>query len=209
MTDKDIEFVKQNYRHVAEIYRNQKDATQSHIPLFQTWLSQVTEILELGCASGFPIGKAILESGKNYTGIDLSPDQIKLAQTEFPQWADHFIVSEMLEYVKSCHDTTFDGIVRMFSIRHLPRIYHVELYSNIYRVLSDGGLFLVDHPKYSDEGRDTWFNDKPMYWSGFSDTWQKLTLMELGFTLLDEFEDVKIFNDEEERTLFALYRKKK
>ncbi|MHA2002001.1 MAG: class I SAM-dependent methyltransferase [Promethearchaeota archaeon] len=208
--DKDIEFVKDGYSLVAKTYRDQKDESQSKLPIFLEWLdhsSNQGSILELGCASGYPIAKTILENHRTYTGIDLSGDQIQLAQKEFPVWKEHFQVAEMLAYCKKSPANQYSGIVSMFTIRHLPRIYHVELFTHIYRILTTDGLFLLDFPLYSDEGRDTWFGELPMYWSSFSQKWMYLTLTELGFTLLKSFEDVQMFNDKEERTLYLLYQK--
>lgn len=208
--DKEIDYVRNGYAKVAKIYRDQKDGSQAEIPLFQQWLNHPqnsSKILELGCASGFPIGKAILESGKSYIGIDLSSEQINLARKEFPQWINNFVLAEMLSFCKNQPSNNYSGIISMFSIRHLPRIYHVELFTNIYRILTDGGVLLIDHTYYCDEGRDTWFDGLPMYWSSFSKDWMYLTLKELGFTHIDEFEDTKMFNGKEEKTLFLLYQK--
>jgi SAM-dependent methyltransferase len=208
--DKEIDYVRDGYAKVAKIYRDQKDGSQAKIPLFQQWLNHphnTSKILELGCASGFPIGKAILESGKSYLGIDLSLDQINLARKEFPKWKKYFVSAEMLSFCKTQPSHNYSGIISMFSIRHLPRIYHVELFTNIYRILTDNGVLLVDFPIYSDEGRDTWFEDMPMYWSSFSKDWMYLTLKELGFTHIAEYEDINMFNGKEEKTLFLLYQK--
>ncbi len=208
--DEEIDYVRKGYAIAAKIYRDQKDGTQAEIPLFKQWLNHPqnsSKILELGCASGFPIGKEILESGKSYIGIDLSLEQINLARKEFPQWKNYFILAEMLSFCKNQPSNNYSGIISMFSIRHLPRIYHVELFTNIYRILTDGGVLLIDYTYYSDEGRDTWFEDMPMYWSSFSKDWMYLTLKELGFTHIAEYEDIKMFNGKEEKTLFLLYQK--
>ena len=208
--DEEIDYVRDGYSFVAKIYRDQKDGSQAEIPLFQKWLTHPknsSKILELGCASGFPIGKAILESGKSYLGIDLSLDQINLARKEFPQWKEYFLCAEMLSFCKKEPSNNYSGIISMFSIRHLPRIYHVELFTNIYRFLTDQGVLLIDFSPNSDEGRDTWFKDLPMYWSSFSKDWMYLTLKELGYTLIAEYEDIKMFNKKEEKTLFLLYQK--
>ncbi len=207
--DKEIRYVQEGYARAARPYRDQKDAEQAEIPLFQHWLhhpQNTGKILELGCASGFPIGSTILTEGREYLGIDLSPEQITLAHTAYPHWRDHFRVAEMLQFCRDQPSHSYSGVVSLFSIRHLPRIYHVELYTEILRILTDTGLFLVDLPGYSDEGRDTWFTELPMYWSTFSAEWTKLTLTELGFRLVDSFEYVKEFNGQEERTLFHLYQ---
>lgn len=208
--DKDIKFVKKGYSLMARSYRDQKDESQSELPIFLEWLNHPNNqgpILELGCASGYPIAKTILENQRNYTGIDLSLDQISLARKEFPPWKDKFHHVEMLEYCRKSPSNMYSGIVSMFTIRHLPRIYHVELFTHIYRLLTEDGLVLLDFSLYSDERRDTWFGDLPMYWSSFSPEWMYLTFKELGFTLIKSFEESKMFNEKEERTLYLLYQK--
>jgi len=210
--DDDIKFVQEGYSLVAKAYRDQKDGSYSQLPLFLEWLNHPNnqgQILELGCASGYPIAKTILETPRNYLGIDLSKEQITLAQKEFPQWKDKFQVGEMVEYCRNSPAKTYTGIISLFSIRHVPRIYHVELFTQMYRLLAQEGLVLLDCPLYCDEGCDTWFEEMPMYWSSFSQEWVLLTFKELGFTLIKSFEDVKIFNGKEERTLFLLYQKQK
>lgn len=201
-----IGYVRDGYKDAARIYREQKDHTQSEIPIFKTWLTKVNVVLELGCASGFPIGKAILETGKSYLGIDLSEEQIALAKKEFTQWSDAFIIAEMMEFVRESKENMYDGLISMFSIRHLPRIYHAELFTEIKRILKPGGFLLIDHPDYTDEGRGTWFGDLKMYWSSFSKEWQQLTLKELGFELVECYDDRKIFDGKEEITTFCIYK---
>jgi cyclopropane fatty-acyl-phospholipid synthase-like methyltransferase len=208
--DKNIKYVQNGYDLVAKNYRKQKDSSYAQLPIFLKWLKHpqnTTKILELGCASGYPIGKAILEQKHDYLGIDLSEEQIYLAKTEFPQWSNCFQLEEMLSFCKSEPSEHYSGIISFFTIRHLPRIYHVELFTNVFRLLKSAGLFLLDFSLYSDEGRDTWFDDSPMYWSSFSQEWMFLTLKEIGFKLLDKYEETKIFNGQEERTLFLLYQK--
>ena len=82
---REIEIVRKGYESVSQKYRNEKDPDQDKVPLFQDFMYQGKNdiILELGCATGFPIGKALLDADKNYTGIDLSEIQIQLAHDEF------------------------------------------------------------------------------------------------------------------------------
>ncbi|MHA2246072.1 MAG: class I SAM-dependent methyltransferase [Candidatus Hodarchaeales archaeon] len=210
MDEKNIEFVKSGYSKAAIPYRQNKDPTQSQIPLFLQWLEHPDNsgsILELGCATGYPIAEKILSIGREYMGIDLSPEHIQMAIEAYPSWKNNFKEAEMLEFCRKADSDSLTGIVSMFSIRHLPRIHHVELFNEILRILKSRGLLLVDFPRYQYDGRDTWFDNLPMYWSSFSEEWSRITLKELGFELLDTFEDTKIFNGEEEKTLFLLYQK--
>lgn len=207
-----IEIVRKGYETAAKTYRAGKDPTQQELLIFKNFLQKTkgATVLELGCATGFPIGKALIEAGVNYTGIDLSEAQIKMAHAEFPQWKHNFLQAEMLNYLKNSPSNKFDGILSMFSIRHLPRIYHAELYTEIYRTIKPGGLLLIDctidpHDGSSDDWVD--MGADLMYWSGFSKKWTLQTLEDLRFSLLTEYEDTKMFFDTEETTLFLLYKK--
>jgi cyclopropane fatty-acyl-phospholipid synthase-like methyltransferase len=204
--DKNIALVKQGYVKAARPYYEIKDKSQHRIQIFQKWLQDENNdhILELGCGSGFPIGEAILKSGKRYTGIDLSEVQIELAHELYPQWNAHFRVAEMVEFCRNAPDGTYTGIVSMFSIRHLPRMYHAELYCHLYRMLTPGGKLLIDITGNSDDAFvDKWLGDSIMYWSGFSSEWTRLTLGEIGFKIIEEEIDEKKFGDDLERTLFV------
>ncbi|MCY3410754.1 MAG: class I SAM-dependent methyltransferase [Candidatus Heimdallarchaeota archaeon] len=207
--EENIEFVKEGYKHAAKLYREDKDPNQADIPVFKEWLSKVNSVIELGCASGFPIAERIIESGISYTGIDLSPEQISMAKSAYPQWAENFIEAEMLSFLSTCEDNSVDGIVSMFSIRHLPRNLHASLFSECSRVLKPDGFLLIDHTEGIGDDRDSWFNGLPMYWSGFSLEWQKITLRDLGFVEQNCCEDVKVFLGVEEKTLFCYYQNKK
>ncbi|MHA2365636.1 MAG: methyltransferase domain-containing protein [Candidatus Hodarchaeales archaeon] len=204
-----IELVRKGYLTAALPYRKQKDDSIIHLKIFQEWLSQVKNgpILELGCGAGFPVAKAILEADKDYYGIDLAESQIKLAKKEFSSNKDSFHVAEMLSFCKQAKSSLYGGIISLFSIRHLPRIYHVELFTLIRRILMEDAPILLSAPISSGEGTaNDWFNSK-MYWSHFSYKWYHQTLSELGFKLIMKFREEKIFLGENEVTWYLLFKK--
>ena len=207
---KNINIVKEGYKKAARSYRDQKNRTQCELPIFQQFLhfSTLKRVLELGCATGFPIAKTILEYGIDYVGIDLSEVQINLARQEFSQWSEKFQIAEMLEFCRECPSSSFDGVISMFTIRHLPRIYHAELYTEIYRILQPNGYMLIDCAFEPDESfDDSWLGETKMFWSTFSKSWTMQTLKELNFQLLNSYEHNEYFNGALEKTLFLLYQK--
>lgn len=207
-----IEIVEKGYKKVAKWYREQKTPDQNKISLFLNFLKNETnnEILELGCGSGYPIGEEIIKFGKKmYTGIDLSKEQIELAKSQYPEASEHFIQAEMLDYCEKASSDHYSGIISLFSIRHLPRVMHAMLYSEIYRILKPEGLLLIDCTEKPHDGTDLWSNNNEvMYWSGFSKEWTMQTLTDLGFDLMESLIDEKEFNGRIERTLYFLYQKK-
>ncbi|HSA75494.1 MAG TPA: methyltransferase domain-containing protein [Candidatus Nitrosocosmicus sp.] len=72
-------------------------------------------VLDLGCASGID---AFRYSPKQYTGLDISEELIKLASERNPE--HHFIYSEALEYLENC--PKFDFIICKAVLEHQPDV---------------------------------------------------------------------------------------
>lgn len=71
-------------------------------------------ILDIGCGSGEPIGKYLLENGSTVVGIDASPELIDIANERVPQAT--WIVGDMRNLRL---DRKFHGIVAWNSTFHL------------------------------------------------------------------------------------------
>jgi SAM-dependent methyltransferase len=71
-------------------------------------------ILDVGCGSGEPIARFLIEQGYEVTGADSSPSMIDICKHRFPlqQWT----VADMREL---CLDARFNGIIAWDSFFHL------------------------------------------------------------------------------------------
>ena len=71
-------------------------------------------VLDLGCGSGEPVARHLIESGYRVTGVDSSPSLIALCRKRFPgqQW----VVADMRELDLG---RRFDGILAWYSFFHL------------------------------------------------------------------------------------------
>jgi len=207
--------------------QKKKDESLAHLPILQQWISLVIQskgriglrnsssnkndvVIELGCGSGYPLAGYIAKSLENtpirYHGIDFSEAQIELAKQEYPDMADSFEVSEMLSYCTKLESQSLCGIICLFSLFHLPRLKHVELFYQIKRCLKKGAPVLFTLAAEGFEGvSEEWLGSK-MYWSSFSPSWYELTLNELGFELLTKFKEEKTFLGERESTWYMLFR---
>ncbi len=82
--------------------------------------------------------------------------------------------------------SSFDAAVAFYSVFHLPREEHRELFLHIYQWLKPGGYLLAtlthfgDHPYTEDD-----FHGATMYWSNYGIGKYKEVLAEIGFKLLD------------------------
>lgn len=211
-----IETVRQGYRLATIPYNEQKDASYLTLPIFQHWLLLVSDGItaELGCGSGFPIAQHIANvwkgTNKKYIGIDLSEEQIDIAkQLLYKENATvTFTVREMMDWCRKQKDNSLSAIISLFSIFHVPRSQHVELFYHIFRILKDGApLLFTCSAKAYEFFEDRWLGCSKMFWSSFSVEWYEITLSDLGFEFISKSKELKMNNDKVEENYYLLYKK--
>ena len=102
---------------------------------------------------------ASLSKTFDVTGVDFSSRQIELARTNVP--GASFVQADMTEVGFSAG--SYDAVTAFFSIIHVPRSEHPELFTKIANWLKPGGVFLASLGKRGDE--EDWDDD----WLGRSD----------------------------------------
>jgi SAM-dependent methyltransferase len=139
-------------------------------------------VVELGCGTGIPVGQT-LAARYRYTGVDASPGMLARARVAIPTGT--FVHADMETIA---FDTGSVGaVVAFFSIIHVPRERHAELFTSIADWLRPGGVLLGtlhsnDDP---DDFSPDWLGAGPMRWSGY-DAATNCTLLErAGFDVLD------------------------
>lgn len=104
-----------------------------------TRLTSSSRVLEIGCGAGLPVGALILENDHQLTGIDLSPRQIELATRNLSRGT--FQVGNATE--ATFPDESFDAIVMLYTIGHIPRERLPKLLADFSRWLVPGGQLLI------------------------------------------------------------------
>jgi SAM-dependent methyltransferase len=95
-------------------------------------------VLDLGCGSGVPIARYLLDHGCRVTGVDASREMLGLARASCPEAA--LVEADMLSVDLP---DRYDGLVAWDSVFHVPRAWHEALFRAMARWLAPGGIVLL------------------------------------------------------------------
>lgn len=180
------ETVTEGYNRLSTHYRKHFELTHPYKHWIQDLTLQIKEegnILELGCGDGLPVAQ-LLSTQYNYVGVDISDVQIANAKKNVLNGT--FLVADMTELDFS--QNSFDGIIALYSIIHVPIDEQEKLLRNIYAWLLPNGCFLCTVGFKSWTGTETnWIlPDTTMYWS-HADSGQYTEWFDsIGFVILQK-----------------------
>ena len=139
-------------------------------------------ILDIGCGTGIPVSKVLVDAGMIVFGIDASPTLANAFHENFP---DLPISCEAAEE-SALFDRQFDGIISVGLMFLLSGETQRALINKISAALKPGGKFLFT----STYGAHTWIDimtDEPSISLG-AEKYRELTAAS-GLSIIDEFED--------------------
>jgi SAM-dependent methyltransferase len=138
------------------------------------------DVLELGCGEGLPVARMLAER-HTYTGVDISRVQVERARRNVP--GATFVEADYTRL--DVPPESFDAVVAILTITHVPREEHAGLLRAIFEWLRPGGYFLASFGVGDLEGDvdEDWLG-APMYFSHFDADANRALLREAGFELL-------------------------
>ena len=176
--------VKEGYERIARLYHLDRRADrwgrgQEELSEFISHLPMSGRVLDAGCGVGEPVLKTLAEKGFEVVGVDLSLAMLVLSQWIVPE-AD-LIQADLIQlgFRREC----FHGIVSAFTIIHIPREYHKDVYEQMYSLLKPGGLMLVSTGSTSWEGVEDWYG-VPMSWSHYDSNTSLELIKNMGFKII-------------------------
>jgi len=148
-------------------------------------LPKDAKILDLGCGTGIPFDKYLVNLGFRLTGVDFASNHIASARKNVPN--AKFIESDFSKL--GFGNKQFDAIIAFYSIFHIPRDEQQELFNKMNSMLIDGGLILVTLATSDSEDIDENWTGAPMAWSQYDPAKYKSMLAQAGFEIVhDEYE---------------------
>jgi len=131
-----------NRRAWDSIAKNYDDRSKPPISdIFTTFTEMLPEkgkVLDLGCGTGLPYARYLVEKGFDVLGVDLSEEMVKVASQNVP--GASFVQLSMNEIT---YRDEFDGVVSSFSMLLLPPDLFKETASRICSALVEGGYFYL------------------------------------------------------------------
>ena len=142
-------------------------------------LASDARVLDLGCGPGLPATR-LLADRFEVTGVDISEAQLEAARRNVPEAS--FVHDDLMHV--DFPPESFEGVTAFYSIIHVPRDEHRQLFERVSRWLVPGGLFLAtlgagDDPDWTGE----WLG-QPMFFSSHDADGNRRLLTAANFDLL-------------------------
>lgn len=175
--------VEKGYNKIAESYYTHRDLNKfnSELGKFALLLSRGAHILDVGCGAGIPTGRNLVQKGFTVTGIDLSDTMLELARKNVPE--AKFIKMDMNEI--KFNNNTFDGIVSVYALFHVPKQNHSAIFKKFYEILKTGGIIMINTGVSESEGTSNFFG-VPMFWSNYNPKDTLQLVKDAGFSIIFE-----------------------
>ncbi|UCE09792.1 MAG: class I SAM-dependent methyltransferase [Candidatus Thorarchaeota archaeon] len=176
-----IRIVREGYDKIAHLYHAERD-TFDISRILEDFMSSVTpggHILDAGCGAGVPVASALVDSGFQVTGIDISESMLKLARKHVP--AATFLLQDMTKL--QFDPETFDGIISTYAVIHVPKALHAEVFRRFYITLKPNGRLLVSLSQNEWENIGEYFRE-PMFWSHHDQDTSLEIIEDAGFRII-------------------------
>ncbi|MBN1329181.1 MAG: class I SAM-dependent methyltransferase [Candidatus Heimdallarchaeota archaeon] len=193
-----FKIVEESYDKIGEEYHNFRDNYKfiTELEKFITYLPPYGRILDAGTGGGIPVAEFLTHKNYEVIGIDISEKMIKLAQKNVPQAT--FLKKNILTL--DFPNNSFEGIICVYSLWHIPRDNHFEIMQNFNRMLKNEGILVINTGIYESEGVTDFFGE-PMFWSNNSLEKTLSHVKKANFRVL--FDDILIRGNEKQYWVFA------
>ena len=141
-----------------------------------------SSILDLGCGTGIPVTKILIEYGIHAFAIDASPTLVQTFRENFPHTP---INCEAIEDSKF-FDREFDGIIAIGLIFLLPKEVQERLIEKSANALKMGGKLMFTSPQIKTSWEDLLTGEVSTSLGALN---YKEILKKNGFNLIQEFKD--------------------
>ena len=146
---------------------------------FAALLPEAGSVLDLGCGSGEPIARWLIDRGFALTGVDSSPAMIALCRARFPGY--EWIVADMRALDLG---RRFDGILAWYSLFHLTPEDQRALVPRLAEHAAPGAALMFPSGPEAGERIGEW-QSEPLYHASLDPAEYDALLETNGFRLVE------------------------
>lgn len=185
MTAIDLSAVYDRFADTYEANRGRFDMTPV-LRDFHRRLPAAGDLLDLGCGAGEPFARDFVQLGWRATGVDFSRRMLDLAARFVPEM--ECVLADMTQV--DFPDASFDAVTAVYSLFHVPRGQHPELFRRIHRWLRPDGRLLFTYADRHYTGAERFegtreFLGETLFYSHASRRELEQALDRSGFTVED------------------------
>ncbi len=151
------------------LYREDREVRYEEEDLFQKLfenLDDSAEILDLGCGTGLPFDRYLIDNGYDLIGADIAEKHVEKARENIPK--AEIVQGDFFEV--DIDNESLEAIVSFYAIFHIPREEHRELFEQINDWLKHDGYILVTIASTEMENSKKSWNGAEIQWSSYEGT---------------------------------------
>ncbi len=190
--------IEESYDIMGEEYHQfrNNEKFNSELEKFTNLLPSSARVLDAGCGVGKPTSLYLAKKGFNVIGVDISSKLVDLARQNVP--GANFYQKNILEL--DFPDNTFDGIICVYTLWHIPREDHSTIIQNFHRMLETNGILVFNTATHGTDSMSNFFG-QPMLWSNHNPSKTLDMVRNAGFEIL--FEGALILGGEKQYWVFG------
>jgi 2-polyprenyl-3-methyl-5-hydroxy-6-metoxy-1,4-benzoquinol methylase len=173
------------YESVAQAFMARHGRSAIGVANVRAWARALpcgASILDLGCGSGVPISRALIEDGFSVYGVDASATMVAAFRDRFPQAP---VACEAVEH-SAFFSRTFDGVIAWGLMFLLPAEVQQAVIRKVAAALNPGGRFLFTSPEQACTWADALTGLPSLSLGGEA---YKAALHSAGLTLVGQYRD--------------------
>lgn len=159
------ESVKNNYNVIAEEYSAEFGKQYEDLDIINKFMCNLTinsKILDLGGGTG-KLTDLFIKKGYDAICYDFSKEMMIKAKEFFPNIP--YVLDDIIYIKNHFENNSFDGIIAFYSLFHIPKEELDIVFSNIYDLLKENGIFcfivklgngegFIDEPYLKEKGKN-------------------------------------------------------
>jgi SAM-dependent methyltransferase len=178
------ETVKHGYEE-ADFPSSQSDGVElnsDYREMVEAFCETVTDgghIVDMGCGSGVPYDRFLVEHGFDVTGVDVTETNITAARKNVPD--AQYIQADFTNFDP---ERQFDGLICMFALFHIPREEHADTLTKFHDILESGAPLLITMGTEDVERMTADYDGADMAWSFYDADTNKELIDDAGFEIV-------------------------